>query len=938
MLQTATNAADGTVAFAPISYELSDLGGADAKDFHYTVSEVAGTNKGMTYDGSVKDVTVHVALDKASGTLATSVTFAGNDATFTNTYKADGAAYLAAHKQLDGKALEAGAFSFELKDANGNVLQTKQNDADGTVTFDPISYTQDVLKNADGTYKDSATYTYTVSEQIPEGAAQNADGTYVKDGVTYDGHSEQVTVHVVDRGNGTLAVTYGDAQSEQAPVLTFVNNYRTDATTAQLSAHKQLQGRSWVDGETFTFEMKALTEGAPMPESATATAAAPADGAATSTATFGTMTFDKAGSYDYLITEQVPADAVNAEGVAYAQATDKQKAADTFTKAGITYDASAHKATVDVTDNGQGKLQATVTYDGKAAEAPVFANEYKSKDVTATLAGTKTLNGGTPEAGAYTFQIEATGDATHTPLPAVTAVTNAADGSFAFGAITYTQPGTYTYAISEVVPADAVNADGVTYAQATDEQKAAGGFTEAGVTYDTAVRTATVTVTDNQKGALEATVAYGTDAGLAFINTKFEAHAALAFDKYYYGSDLNRVFSFSLVATDGSWNPRSGGEGVVYSGTDTIVDDGQAFTAQVTNPAFDAGTHKATVALPDLTYYKAGTYHYLLHENADSAASDVVDDASVYQITVTVDADQKVSTSIARVTGEGTAQPVTTATFYNNSAVLAAFCAMGLAADVAPETGGEATFMPEVQKDFDGSLADNTFTFEMVDENGNAVSHGVNDATGHVALDMPGAASAGTVRDAGSAVLTYTEEGAYTYTIREVAADNALVSYDKGTVELTVTVTQDDNGVLTAEGAYTKHAADGTTVEGNNTFTNETRAIDLRVQKNSKSNGAPLEGARYGLWQYNPNGQDVYLGNNVSDKNGWITFRDVKVQPGTAYYFKEEAAPAGHLVNPYRDPYFALVPDSANGYKLVYEGSAAFAQAVPAAADQREGA
>ena len=108
-------------------------------------------------------------------------------------------------------------------------------------------------------------------------------------------------------------------------------------------------------------------------------------------------------------------------------------------------------------------------------------------------------------------------------------MTNAADGSFAFDAITYKQPGTYTYAISEVVPADAVNADGVTYAQATDEQKAAGGFTEAGVTYDTAVRTATVTVTDNQKGALEATVAYGTDAARSNTNSPPEAHAALCY-------------------------------------------------------------------------------------------------------------------------------------------------------------------------------------------------------------------------------------------------------------------------------------------------------------------------------------------------------------------------------------------------------------------------
>ena len=167
LLQTASNAADGTVAFAPISYELADLGGTDAKDFHYTVAEVPGSAQGITYDSSVKDVTVHVALDKASGTLATSVTFAGGDDTFTNTYEAEGVAHLTAHKQLDGKALEAGAFSFQLKDEAGTVLQTKQNDANGTVTFDPIAYNQDVLKNADGTYKDHATYTYTVSEQIP---------------------------------------------------------------------------------------------------------------------------------------------------------------------------------------------------------------------------------------------------------------------------------------------------------------------------------------------------------------------------------------------------------------------------------------------------------------------------------------------------------------------------------------------------------------------------------------------------------------------------------------------------------------------------------------------------------------------------------------------------------------------------------------------------
>lgn len=924
VLQTVTNAADGTIAFAPLSFELSDLDGADAKDFHYTVDEIAGDNPGISYDSSVKDVTVHVALDRESGTLQTSVSFAGGDATFTNTYAAEGAAYLSARKQLDGKDLEAGMFSFELKDASGNVLQTKQNAADGAVAFDPIAYTQDALKNDDGTYKDSAAYTYTVSELIPEDAVQMSDGTYAKDGITYDGHSEEVTVHVADCGNGTLAVTYGDGGSEQAPEIAFTNTYRANAATAQLEAQKQLVGRSWGSDDAFTFEVTAITDGAPLPQGGTtATATAPADGGETAPASFGTMTFDKAGTYDYLIQEKVPEGAVLDD-------------AGLYELNGVIFDAASHKATVTVTDDGEGALHAEVSYDGNAAEAPVFANEYKAKGTTAQLGGTKTLNGGTPEAGAYAFQIEAAGDAAaDTPLPQATTVTNAADGSFAFDAISYTKPGTYAYRISEVVPDDAVNKDGVAFGQATDEEKAAGGFAKAGITYDTAVHTATVTVADNQRGALEATVSYDTEAGLAFTNTKFEAHAALAFDKYYFGSDLSRAFSFSLVAADSSWNPRSAtGEGVSYSGADAIVDDGQAFTATVTNPAFDATTHKATVSLPDLTYYQAGTYRYLLYENA-GAADDVVDDASVYQITVTVTGDQQVTTSVAREDGDGAAQPVDGAAFYNNSAVLASFRAMGVAADVRQEQGSEATFMPEVKKEFDGSLADHTFTFELRDAEGKAVSHGVNDAAGHVSLDMPGAALTGSDEpNAGDAVLAFTQEGTYTYTIREIGGSDPLISYDEGTVELTVTVTKDANGNLTAAGSYTKHEANGDTEANSNTFTNTTRAIDLRVQKNSKTDGSPLKGARYGLWQYNPNGQDIYLGNAVSDDKGWITFRDVRVQTGTAYYFKEEAAPEGHLVNPYRDPYFALEPDSTNGYKLVYEGTDEFASAVPDAAGQ----
>ncbi|MGN0035298.1 MAG: Spy0128 family protein, partial [Coriobacteriales bacterium] len=741
------------------------------------------------------------------------------------------------------------------------------------------------LSTADNLLTAAGTYHYVLKEVDTK-----------KSGVTYDTKVYTITVTVTDNGHDQIVASVAGVPEGDA---NFTNTYKASATTASITAKKNLDGRALKDGE-FSFTL-AAKDGAPMPVGAkngTLTVTNSGD-----TVSFGDITYDKAGTYTYTI-EEVGG-----------------------SLGGVTYDKSTKNVTVTVTDDGDGKLSAAV--DG-AAEAATFTNTYQAQETSAEISGTKTLNGGTLEKDAFRFQISATGEnADITPMPTETTVSNDANGNFAFAPITYTEPGAYTYAVSEVVPTDAVNADGVTYAQATDEQKAAGGFAKNGVTYDTATHTATVEVTDDGVGSLHAAVTYDGTGALTFTNSKFEAHAALTFDKYYYGSDLNRAFQFELVAADDSWQPRGGGVQVDYDGAADIVDGGQAFTATMTNPAFDVQANKATVSLPDLTYYQAGTYRYLLFE-ANDAGSDVVDDASVYEITVTVDDTQRVTIQTARVTGDDmSAEPVEGAVFYNNLAVLSAFRAMCYVTGATQEQESVAHFMPKVRKDFDGSMTGGEFVFVMEDEAGNPVSTGTNDAAGNVALDKPAGA-----QDAdGSAVLSFTEEGTYTYTIHEVTGSNPLIEYDEGTVEVTVKVTKDFRGALQAKTTYTRQGADGAVTRGN-TFTNSTRAIDLRVQKNSKSDGAPLQGARYGLWQYNPNGQDVYLGNNVSDENGWITFRDVKVQTGTAYYFKEEAAPSGHLVNPYRDPYFALVPDQNNGYRLVYEGSAEFAAAVPSASAQ----
>lgn len=120
-----------------------------------------------------------------------------------------GSAVIKAKKVLEGGTFKAGQFSFELKDAEGRVLQTVTNDAGGNVSF-----------NVD--YNKADTYTYTISEVVPDGAENN-----VKDHITYDTVGHNVTVNVtIDNKSKQLdtVVTYDD--DSQVPP-TFINKYST---------------------------------------------------------------------------------------------------------------------------------------------------------------------------------------------------------------------------------------------------------------------------------------------------------------------------------------------------------------------------------------------------------------------------------------------------------------------------------------------------------------------------------------------------------------------------------------------------------------------------------------------------------------------------------------------------------------------------------------
>ena len=188
-LQTVTNK-NGKVTFAPIEY-------TEEGEHTYTVKEVAGNTPGITYDKTDKQVTVKVKKD--GDNLKADVAYPDNK-TFSNTYTAPkpAKAKISASKILEGAELKNGEFNFQLLDETGKVLQTKQNAADGTVTFDDISYSSEDA---------GKTFHYTIKEVIPESKAK---------GMTYDEGTIDVTVTVTkDDASNTLkaSVAYGEKKS-----------------------------------------------------------------------------------------------------------------------------------------------------------------------------------------------------------------------------------------------------------------------------------------------------------------------------------------------------------------------------------------------------------------------------------------------------------------------------------------------------------------------------------------------------------------------------------------------------------------------------------------------------------------------------------------------------------------------------------------------------
>lgn len=296
--------------------------------FTYTVTE-SGSAPGVTNDTNATRKVSYAVSDDGAGHL--SVKREGDDSaafTFTNTYgvaPTDSSVtdQVKTVKRLTGRDLAAGEFTFELLE-DDVVVANGTNDANGTVTLSPIRY------EAPGTY------TYTLREACP-----NALGLYK--GVTYDGTTYTVVTTVSDNGDGTLTATHKlEGTTESAG---FTNKYHAMPTQVSIGAIKVLEGRELKKDE-FSFKL--------VGEDIESTVTNDADGKIN----FDKFEYDEPGTYVYTISE-VKGDEV-----------------------GMTYDKSVFTATVNVVDDGEGNLKASVAFakGDKSVEGIVFNNTYKKPE------------------------------------------------------------------------------------------------------------------------------------------------------------------------------------------------------------------------------------------------------------------------------------------------------------------------------------------------------------------------------------------------------------------------------------------------------------------------------------------------------------------------------------------------------------------------------
>lgn len=810
-IRSAKNGEDGTVTFSAINY-------TKAGEYKYTIVEKKGDLSHVTFDDAVHHAAVKV-MDKA-GKLDAAVAYDGDKAdapTFTNTYTAKGSVELTATKVVavapgfthDTK-LKGGEYTFELKDADGKVLDTAKNEADGTVKF-----TRD-FELADLGGAASKDFAYTIAEK-----------TGAEAGMVYDNHTLTYTVTVTDGGNGALnakAIVTSASGSD-----TFTNTYQPAATGLALGAQKSYVKKDDntpivpKDGE-FTFD---VYEGKMTAEQlAGAKPVRTATNGADGSVNFDAFSYAKPGTYEYTIVERKG-------DLAY-----------------VTYDDAVHHAVVTVVDNA-GTLQASVAYDGADATKPTFTNTYKAKATNSgAIALTKSVDvhDGSYQLKAGDFAFELVGsDGT-----VLQTQKNDAKGKVYFNELTFDHAGTFPFTVREVQPTDgAPGVPGVTYTGKTytltyvvkdnndgklvvesSTVKPSEG-TENGVTPNTmtfansyqpgqtSYQISGTKVLENADPATTRTPADGeftfalidvatgqeidrtTNVGKAFT---FKAISYTATGSHAYqvkevaGQDGTITYSDAVldvtvnVTDDGSGQLTATANKTAADLTFTNTYTPTATTATITGTKALTGRDLAegefffdlkdadgnvvqtvqngadgTFGFAPLQLDKVGTYVYTVSERAGATANGVTYDTTVFTATVTVTENAETHALEAQVAYSKGGKAADAVAFSNSYAPAATEVKLGASKVLSGE-----------------DLKEGQFSFQLKDADGKVLQTAKNAADGTVGFEA----------------ISYDKPGTYAYSISEVDDGQKNVTYDAAEHRVTVTVTDDGAGHLVATVTY----------------------------------------------------------------------------------------------------------------------------------------
>ena len=587
----------------------------------------------------------------------------------------------------------------------------------------------------------------------------------------------------------------------------FTNGYAPDerSTSATIAALKTLDGEPAAD-RAFNFTLTA-ENGAPMPEDAADGSLTVANGAG-GAVNFGSISYDKAGTYGYTIGEVKGADD------------------------GVTYDGKTVDVTVKVTAADDGSLSADVTYDGKSS-LPVFANKTKTVEPHyGSLTFTKKVEGA-PESNAdksFKFRIDwdstreseefslAAGESktwenldpglgytiTEFDVPAGYKVSGAVTGSIEADkqseesiTNTYTvkPEGRFTVSAKKTLEGRDLKAGEFTFELAEAGADGTPGKTVATATNDGDGNVAfpNVTVTSagkhryrylmREKAGSETGVAYDTGEHYVTVTAAVATDDPAKLDcsvKYEDGGILNAAptFTNTYKAPEGSFTAKAVKK---LDGRKLTADDKFTFELLKVKADGSDGDEVATaendadgnVAFPSVTVASAGEHRYRIREKAGSAAG-ITYDKRAYDLTVTARASQadvsKLECTVAYIGTDAAAEPPVFTNSYE----------------------AKGSFAAHATKSVKGAdLKKDAYTFELLEveadgSDGEVVATAKNDAEGNVAFGD----------------VTVTSLGEHRYRMREVAGDEAGMAYDTAARDLTVTATDNGDGTLKCVVSY----------------------------------------------------------------------------------------------------------------------------------------